>query len=372
MPDTATRILVFVRVISGGAGRNAVKYANILAAAGHAVTLACARAPQAEAFGLDQETVALRVIPARHTMQAIRPLRRLIRQTDPDICLVVDMRNMAAMRLALAPLARQPRVILRDVLFTWDRVAGKPWPVRLYKQRVHEKGYGRADRVIALNGAMARQVAERWPVPRERIAVIPNGVALPDPAPKPAPEPGAPPVILCVARLTDQKNIPLLLRAFAELRGQRPARLRLAGDGPRRGRLEAAARELGIAEDVAFLGTVSDVGAEYRRAALTVLPSRYEGFPNVVIESLAHGTPVVATATPGAVEILEGSGCGLIARQDDAADLARQIAAALDAGFDPAALRALAERYSEARLAERLLALVSEEAARAPARSGGG
>ncbi len=359
------RIVVYVRAVSGGAGKNAVKYANILAEAGHEVTLATGRAPQADQFGLRRDLVRLEVLNVRRNIQVGPRLRRVIEGARPDICLVVDMANMLGLQLALRGVDPQPRVILREALYTWERNQMRSWFVRTQKAYVFRKGYARADHVIALTDSMAEQIAEKWGVPRERITVIRNAVDVPDAPPERLP-PDGPPTILCVARLTKQKNVGLLLDAFARLRRTREARLRIAGDGKLREQLERQARRLGIAEDVTFLGHVSDVDSEYRRADLTVLPSRWEGFPNVIIESLAHGTPVVATDTSGAVEVLEGSGCGLIARMDDADDLARQVQAALDTSFSPQTLHAFARKHAGDVLRDRVLALIDHETTAVP------
>jgi glycosyltransferase involved in cell wall biosynthesis len=92
-----------------------------------------------------------------------------------------------------------------------------------------------------------------------------------------------------------QKNMPLALRAFAELRRERPATLTILGEGPQRARLEALARRLGIAADVAMPGFVADIAPHLATASLLLLTSRYEGFPAAPVEALAADVPVVAT-----------------------------------------------------------------------------
>ena len=94
------------------------------------------------------------------------------------------------------------------------------------------------------------------------------------------------------------------------------ARLQLAGTGPEEGPLRALARERGIDEDVEFLGSVADVPALLARCSFTVLPSLSEGMPNAVLESLAHGRAVVASAVGGVPEIL-GRGGGVLVPPGD-------------------------------------------------------
>ncbi|MFP4450228.1 MAG: hypothetical protein ACLFP0_04800 [Rhodosalinus sp.] len=112
----AKRILVYVRSVSGGAGKNAVKYANILAEAGHHVVLAAGRAPEAEQFGLRFDLVPLEVLGTRRNIQVGPRLRRVIEAARPDVCLVVDMANMLGLQLALRGVQPQPRVVLREAL----------------------------------------------------------------------------------------------------------------------------------------------------------------------------------------------------------------------------------------------------------------
>src|SRR5207244_3718246 len=125
----------------------------------------------------------------------------------------------------------------------------------------------------------------------------------------------------------------VLLDACAALRHRRPVRLYLVGDGPLRGRLEKAAGALGLADVVSFVGPRShdELPDWYRAADLTVLPSRSEGLPNVLRESLACGTPFVASRVGGVPEVAEGAGCRLVP-PGDAAALGDAIAEALVRG----------------------------------------
>ncbi|WP_372891650.1 glycosyltransferase family 4 protein, partial [Rhodosalinus sp.] len=191
------RILIYVRSVSGGAGKNAVKYANILAEAGHDVVLAAGRAPEAEQAGLRGDLVPLEVLGTRRTVQIVPRLRRVFAAQRPDICLVVDLPNLVGLSRALRGSGQSPTVVLREALYTWERNEMRSLPVRLYKRRLFRRTYACADRVIALTEGMARQIAEHWGVPAERITVIPNAVPLPGTPPE-RPEREGPPTLLCV------------------------------------------------------------------------------------------------------------------------------------------------------------------------------
>jgi glycosyltransferase involved in cell wall biosynthesis len=172
----------------------------------------------------------------------------------------------------------------------------------------------------------------------EQIRVVPNPVVtseLFEMAAVPIDHPwfveGAPPVILGIGRLTTQKDFGTLIRAFAEVRGQREARLMILGEGSERPALERLARELGVRDDVVLPGFVDNPFAFLKRAALFVLSSTYEGLPGVLIQALACGTPVVSTdCDSGPREILDGGRLGILVPVGDLDALANGIREALD------------------------------------------
>ena len=109
-------------------------------------------------------------------------------------------------------------------------------------------------------------------------------------------------VVLCVARLVPIKNLALLIDAIADVRRRRPDLiLVLVGEGPQRAALTDRARQAGIADAVRFVGYVAqeDTPAWYRTADLFALPSEFDNSPNVVLEAMASGLPVVATDVGG-------------------------------------------------------------------------
>jgi glycosyltransferase involved in cell wall biosynthesis len=153
---------------------------------------------------------------------------------------------------------------------------------------------------------------------------------------------GGPPVILAVGRLTPQKDFPTLLRAFAEVRRRRPARLLILGEGEERAALEALGADLGVAADVALPGFRENAMAYMAGSALFVLSSAWEGLPTVLIEALAAGTRVVSTDCPsGPREILQDGRLGSLVPVGDVAALADAMTAALARPAAPAPAEAL-------------------------------
>ena len=153
------------------------------------------------------------------------------------------------------------------------------------------------------------------------------------------------PVIVAVGRLTEQKDYPTLLKAFALLTRERPARLVILGEGEEEARLTALANELNISECVAFLGFQKNPFAWFRACDLYVLSSRWEGLSCSLLEALACDARVVSTDCPsGPGEILEGGKWGRLVPVGDANALAQAMMQALD-GQGPANPASRAEAF---------------------------
>lgn len=138
--------------------------------------------------------------------------------------------------------------------------------------------------------------------------------------------------VLYVGRLIPLKGLVHLLNAFAKL-SQRDSRvvLRLVGDGPQMSELNALVEKLGLKNKVMFDGYQSDVSTYYKKAKVTVLTSLYEGFPNVLVESISHGTPIVAfDCKTGPSEIVVENVNGHLVRYLDVDELCEKLYLALN------------------------------------------
>lgn len=214
--------------------------------------------------------------------------------------------------------------------------------------------YRQVDGVICVSPGVADDLQAITGLPRERMHVLPNPVVTPELAEQAAEAvdhpwfaPQEPPVILGAGRLSAAKNFPLLLRAFTRVRALRACRLMIIGEGRKRPELEALARQLNIHADFTLPGFVHNAYAYMAKSALFVLSSKVEGSPNVLIEALACGTPVVATDCPsGPREILAGGRFGALVPVADEAALANAIEAALDAPLSASELQAAASGYT--------------------------
>ena len=232
---------------------------------------------------------------------------------------------------------------------------------RRYLSPLLRRTYLEADAIVAVSNGVADDLASYIGISRELITTIYNPAVCPDlqikaqePLEHPWFAPDAPPVVLSVGRLGKSKDYPTLLRAFARVRAERPARLIILGDtdslnkrDERRAQLMELAAKLGVADDVALQGFVQNPFAYMVRASVLVLSSLYEGFANVLVEALACGCPVVSTDCPsGPAEILDNGRFGLLVPVGDDAAMARAVCTALDSPPDREQLRARAAMFS--------------------------
>jgi len=143
--------------------------------------------------------------------------------------------------------------------------------------------------------------------------------------------------ILFVGLLVPVKNVDLLLRAYARVRGQVRMPLTIVGDGRLRSGLAALAAELGITDTVSFLGYRSreEVASLMQRARLLALPSTSEGYPLVVAEALACGTPVVASRIGGIPDIVVSPQAGTLITPGDIESLSLALADWATADVNP-------------------------------------
>lgn len=210
---------------------------------------------------------------------------------------------------------------------------------------------------------LARRAAGATP-----IDIIPNGVDTDRFVPA-ARRPPSDSVRLCfVGRLVRQKGLDILLAALAKLPPTAPWRLTLVGDGPERPELSARADRLGFADRIHFAGWTSRDALPGLLAAhdLFVFPSRDEGMPNAVLEAMAAGLPVIATAIAGSEELVLPDQTGLLVPPDDpdalAAALGRCLAdAGLRQAFGNAGRDRAVREYAWGRVAEAYLRLCMGE-----------
>jgi glycosyltransferase involved in cell wall biosynthesis len=351
---------------ASGVVRNAIRIARAAAASGLAAELWVVR--RSGAFAEDTGRLPVRVIAegpprlsrAADSLRAVPALAAAIRRLRP-VVLFSSGNHMHAFACAAHRLsgASGTRLVARAsnalAAATPPKRAGlAAGLIRRSAAALERAQYGMMDGVIAVSRELGDDLQSQGVSP-ERLAVIPNGVdidAIVREAQAPVDHPwfaaGAPPVVIAVGRLSPQKDFATLIRAFAAARQVRPMRLVILGDGPaaERARLKALAEALGIGGDLWLGGYQANPHAFVARAALSVLSSRWEGASNVLIEALACGTPVVATACPTGVREVLTERCGTLVPVGDAAAMARAMMARLAGPRGETACRSRAADFS--------------------------
>ncbi|VAX11607.1 Glycosyl transferase, group 1 [hydrothermal vent metagenome] len=204
-----------------------------------------------------------------------------------------------------------------------------------------------ADEVIAVSQAAKRDLICNFKVPKSKISVITNGIDKEQVAKHSAEQPESNifddtvPVIIAVGRLSKQKGFDLLIRTFAKVREKHKVKLLILGEGEERAELEHLSAELGLSDYVSMPGFVSNPYTYIKRSFLYVMSSNFEGFPVVLLEVMACGTPIISTnCTSGPDEILEDRITGILVQVGDIEALNNAICNLLN---DPEYAKQLAE-----------------------------
>ncbi|HEY4080401.1 MAG TPA: glycosyltransferase family 4 protein [Burkholderiaceae bacterium] len=214
-----------------------------------------------------------------------------------------------------------------------------------------------ASKAAALIGVCAAlvDVLRGWRLSEAKLHVMRNGVDLERFQPLPREDMrrqlglGAAPVLLSVGNLVELKGHKLLVQALARLLPEYPdAQLVIIGEGPERAGLEQLARDLGVQDRLRLTGALpnTELSRWYSAADLSVLASSREGWANVLLESMACGTPVVATDVGGSAEVMGDSIAGVLVRQRDPESLAQAMLQLLLKAPDRSQVRAYAEQFS--------------------------
>lgn len=188
--------------------------------------------------------------------------------------------------------------------------------------------------VVAVSGEVRGSLLDKLglgPKDARRVVAVANGVPIPAPL-----SPAAKAVVrqkfgvgdedfwvVGAGRLTEAKNFQCLIQAaLPVLEAGVPLRVLIAGEGHLQPRLDAQVKELGLARVVSLPGTIQDLGDVLQAADLLAMPSRWEGLPMVLLESLARGVPVVGTRIKGLADTIQDGAHGLLVDVDDAPALA--------------------------------------------------
>lgn len=349
------RLLIYIHSLdNGGAERVVANLANHWVAAGWEITVVTV-APATDDFyavhaavkrvSLDLAGSRPGLLPGLvRTVRRVRALRRILLRERPDVALAAI--NTANIVLALAARGIPGlRTIGSEHNFPPKAPLGVIW------ETMRRVAYSRLHAVVALTQECAAWLAGHTNACR--IPVIPNAVVWPLSRQEPCVSPtvccvSGRHVVLGVGRLSPEKNFGILIQTFARLATAHPTwDLVILGDGPERSALLAQAGAAGLTQRIFLPGRVGNVGDWYARAALYVMSSDFEGFPNTLVEAMACGLPAVSfDCDTGPRDIIRHGIDGFLVAPGDADGMAL----AVDRMMADAALRAaFARRASEVR-----------------------
>ncbi len=283
---------------TGGSERIAIRLANAWVQQGRRVSIFCGTEQGAARTLVDEGVSVFQAIPetVRTPLSRVRLSWRfanLVRQHQPDVVFspgnfhLIMLALMARMRFEQRPvfLSKISNPIRRDGFR--QRVEGlADWLIARVAQPV--------DCLIAMSSALGDEA--RAVFAPAKIVEIDEPV-LTDEAgpPQRFSKSKRQKVILCIGRLSPQKDFMTALQTFALLRPTHGVRLRILGEGPLRGQLEAEVARLGIGDRVEMPGYSSDISGQLAQADLLLMTSKYEGYPAVLVEAIAAGLPIVTT-----------------------------------------------------------------------------
>ncbi|MGI9467640.1 MAG: glycosyltransferase, partial [Rubripirellula sp.] len=249
-------------------------------------------------------------LPGGVMRQQIRHLRELL--ADESIDVIYD--RTFHMTMIAGPASRQWNIPRISTIVSPPALALPLVEKRFLRMKQHRlaKAYQASRQIIAVSKIAADSAAIFYQLPSSSITVLPNPVdtdALRLATTKEQkPETALTLNLVCVGRMTEEKGhrdlINSIVIAQANWPDSNPAiHLRLIGDGPLRSDLELQAKTVCNPHSVEFSGTLSNVGPSIINADALILPSLFEGMPNVVLEAMALGTPVIATRAGGTIEL---------------------------------------------------------------------
>jgi glycosyltransferase involved in cell wall biosynthesis len=297
--------------------------------------------------------------------RGVVPLIRALRTEAPDVVFSTQAHVNALLGLL--------RGFLPGVLFVGREtsipsLARRQKKLAAWKEALYRWSYRRLDAVVCPSKVVAAELAQDYRLRADQLPVIPNPLdleAIEAGAQAVLPESffkkGQGQVLLVAAgRLEKVKGFDLLIQSLALL--PKEYRLVILGEGRERPFLQELINKLGLEASVALPGVTSNPFPVLASAEVFVLSSRYEGFPNVVLEALALGVPTAAFRCPGGVsEILEDGVTGVFAEQASPESLAQAVLSVRSAGFLPENLRQVARARYEGRVIVQRLRSFFEE-----------
>lgn len=239
-------------------------------------------------------------------LSMISKLRKIFEIEKPDV--VHTHRYVMRYAIPAARMAGVPRCV--HTVHSIAQKENTKLGVRI-NRFFYRRGYSTP---VALSTIVQRTVQEVYKLPEQKAPVVFNGIDLSRCREKKSyVMEGRPFSILHIGRFTDLKNQDLILKTVEKLKKKGiDFRLKLIGDGENLEAMKDLAKELGLEQEVSFLGLQADVYPFLEQADLFILPSKYEGMPMTLLEAMGTGLPIVASAVGGIPDMLENGESALL------------------------------------------------------------
>jgi len=323
-PYAACRHIVFVNssLVCGGAERVIVLLTGCWARAGTRTTVITVHSPDRDHHQLDSRVGRVSLAEnqearnlyegLRNNIRRIRKLRQAIRLLKPSAIISFQDTNNILTLISVFGLSL-PVIVC-------ERNDPRMRPLSPFRRTLRWLLYKSASALVVQTRSLLEWGSSM--VGQGNVHVIPNPVGEASSNGSYAFQKDGP--IVAVGRLVKQKGFDILLKAISLC--EQDWQLEIIGDGPDRPNLELLAAELGVTDQVQFVGQVKDPREFFRSASLFVLSSRYEGFPNVLLEAMAFGLPVVSFDCPsGPSEIIRHGVDGVLVSPGNAEALSQAI-----------------------------------------------
>ncbi|MDA7907015.1 glycosyltransferase [bacterium] len=271
-------------------------------------------------------------LPGGVMRQQVRHLKKLL--ADESIDVIYD--RTFHMTIIAGPASRQLKIPRVSTIVSPPELALPLVEKRFVRMKQHRlsKAYKQSQQIIAVSKMAAESAMNFYQLPSKSVVVLPNPVdssaLLQTAALQSRQNDQSTLKLVCVGRMTEEKGHRDLIDAFAIAQTNwadpnTALHLQLIGDGPLRADLELQAEKIKNPCSVTFSGALSDVGPSIAQADALILPSLFEGMPNVVLEAMALQTPVIATRAGGTVELEREEPTILWAEPKNAESLAEAI-----------------------------------------------
>lgn len=296
-----------------------------------------------------------------HARNSLYKLFRYISKNKPKRLLVFNHQLAVALVVVCSFMRDKPKIIARNINTLSEKAKNENsfWHKYVVSYLVKIL-YNKVDFIIAQSFGMKADLVKNYGISEDKIAVINNPISAEYESVPSIKSGDEQRYILCVGRLEKAKCFHFAIDSLARVKERFPdLKLMIVGQGSLRNWLEEYARNLRLEDSVVFKGFQSDLNYIYQNAELTILTSAYEGFPNVLVESIALGTPVVSVDCPsGPKEIIIDGLNGYLVCNRNIEEFSSKVIEALTRKWDFEKIKASAAKYSSSSISKKYLNVI--------------